>query len=201
MKKVQASCLGAFIALASGAASAALDRTGDFALLDSDGEFHQLSRYQHRKAVVVMSYSQSCQGMDATLAQYQELHNRYSEQGIEFLLLDSQDLDRQALRELNVALPILQDNGQLISDALGITSVGDVRVLNPDRISLFYKGAVGEQLDATLSALLSTTVRNTVTTENSSGCLVEYPAKEMHAAQVPDYATEVAPIIIENCAS
>ena len=39
MKKVQASCLGAFIALASGAASAALDRTGDFALLDSDGEF------------------------------------------------------------------------------------------------------------------------------------------------------------------
>ncbi len=201
MKKVQASCLGAFIALASGAASAALDRTGDFALLDSDGEFHQLSRYQHRKAVVVMSYSQSCQGMDATLAQYQDLHNRYAEQGIEFLLLDSQDLDRQALRELNVALPILQDNGQLISEALGITSVGDVRVLNPDRLSLFYTGAVGEQLDATLSALLSTTVRNTVTTENTSGCQVEYPVKEMHAAQVPDYATEVAPIIIENCAS
>ncbi len=27
-----------------------LDRVGDFALLDDRGEFHQISRYQHRKA-------------------------------------------------------------------------------------------------------------------------------------------------------
>jgi len=201
MKKIQASCLGAFIALASGTASAALDRTGDFALLDSDGEFHQLSRYQHRKAVVLMSYSQSCQGMDAALAQYQELHDRYAEQGIEFLLLDSSNLDRQALRNLNLSLPILQDNGQLISEALGIASAGDVRVLNPDRISFFYTGAVGQELDATLATLLTSTVRDTVKTSNLLNCTVEYPSKEMHAANVPDYATEVAPIIIENCAS
>ena len=201
MKKFQASCLGACIALASGVANAALDRTGDFALLDSEGEFHQLSRYQHRKAVVLMSYAQSCQGMDATLAQFQELHDRYAGQGIEFLLLDSQDLDRNALRNLNVSLPILQDNGQLVSDALGITSAGDVRVLNPDRLSLFYVGAVGPELDDTLSSLLTTTLRDTVKTGNMANCTVEYPVKALHAANVPDYATEVAPIIIQNCAS
>lgn len=201
MKRLQASCLGACIALASGTASAALDRTGDFALLDSEGEFHQLSRYQHRKAVVLMSYAQSCQGMDATLAQYQVLHDRYAEQGIEFLLLDSQNLDRQALRNLNVALPILQDNGQLVSESLGITNAGDVRVLNPDRLSFFYTGAVSEELDATLANLLSTTLRDTVKTTNDANCAVDYPVRDMHAANVPDYATQVAPIIIENCAS
>ena len=140
MKKFQASSLIVFVALASGVVNAALERTGDFALLDSEGEFHQLSRYQHRKAVVIMAYAQSCQGMDATLAQYQELHDRYAKQGIEFLLLDTQDLDRDALLNLNLTLPILQDSGQLVSDALGITSAGDVRVLNPDRLSLFYVG-------------------------------------------------------------
>ena len=201
MNKVHASCLGAFLALASGTSSAALDRTGDFALLDSDGEFHQLSRYQHRKAVVLMSYVQSCAGMEASLARYQELHSRYAEQGIEFLLLDSQDLDRAALRELNMPLPILQDNGQLISEALGITQAGDVRVLNPDRLSMFYVGAVGDELDSTLSGLLSTTLRDTVKTENTSGCAIDYPVRDRHAADVPDYVTEIAPIIIDNCAS
>jgi peroxiredoxin len=138
MKKFHASCIGVSLALASalasGTASASLDRTGDFALLDSDGEFHQLSRYQHRKAVVLMSYAQACSGIDASLARYQQMHSRYAEQGVEFLLLDSQGMDRAALRELDMPLPILQDNGQLISQALGITNAGDVRVLNPDRL-------------------------------------------------------------------
>jgi peroxiredoxin len=201
MNKVHASCLGAFLALASGTASAALDRTGDFALLDSDGEFHQLSRYQHRKAVVLMSYAQSCSGMDASLARYQELHSRYAEQGIEFLLLDSHDLDRAALRELNMPLPILQDNGQLISEALGITQAGDVRVLNPDRLSMFYVGAVGDELDSSLSGLLTKNLRDTVKTDNTSGCAIDYPVRDRHAADVPDYVTEIAPIIIDNCAS
>jgi len=201
MNKVHASCLGAFLALASGTASAALDRTGDFALLDSDGAFHQLSRYQHRKAVVLMSYAQSCSGMQASLERYQQMHARYAEQGIEFLLLDSQDLDREALRELNMPLPILQDNGQLISEALGITTAGDVRVLNPDRLSLFYVGAVSDELDATLSGLLTATPRDTVRTENTSGCAIDFPVRERHAADVPDYVTDIAPIIIDNCSA
>ena len=201
MNKIHASCLGAFLALASGTATAALDRTGDFALLDSDGEFHQLSRYQHRKAVVLMSYAQSCSTMDATLARYQEMHARYAEQGIEFLLLDSQEMDRAALRQLNMPLPILQDNGQLISEALGITTAGDVRVLNPDRLSLFYVGAVGDELDATLSGLLTANPRDTVKTENTSGCTINYPVRERHAADVPDYVTDIAPIIIDNCSA
>lgn len=200
MNKVHVSCLSAAIlGLGSTAATAALDRTGDFALLDSNGEFHQLSRYQHRKAVVLMSYAQSCQGMEGMLAEYRALQGRYAEQGIEFLLLDSHDLDRTELVSLDTGLPILQDNGQLVSEALGIRSAGEVRVLNPDRMSVFYSGMVSTELDQTLSGLLAGPIRDTVKVDATAGCDVAYPVRDAHRANVPDYATEVAPIIIENC--
>jgi hypothetical protein len=203
MKRLQLSCVFGAIALlmATAPANAVLDRTGDFALLDSDGDFHQLSRYQHRRAVVLMSYSQSCQGMDAMLSEYMRLQSTFAEENIEFLLLDSQDLDRGALQALDLGLPILEDDGQLISDALKISQAGDVRVLNPDRISLFYTGAVGTELQDTLAGVVAGTVRDTVKTENNSTCEISYPAKAALLADVPEYATEVAPIIINNCAS
>ena len=193
------SCLGVCIALASGTASAALDRTGDFALLDEQGNFHQLSRYQHRKAVVLMSYVPSCAGMDDMLTSYRELRSQYAEQGFEFLLIDSKDSDRVALRALDLDVPILQDSGQLVSEALGISHAGDVRVLNPDRISLYYTGAVAADLGATLSAILEGPVRNTVKTENPSPCAISYPVRDAHSEEVPNYVTDIAPMIIDNC--
>ena len=36
--------------------------------------------------------------------------------------------------------------------------------------------------------------------ESGSGCAIDYPLKEMHSESPPDYSTEIAPIIIENCA-
>lgn len=199
MTRATISCLGVCIALASGTVSAALDRTGDFALLDEQGNFHQLSRYQHRKAVVLMSYAPSCAGMDGMLSSYRELRSQYAEQGIEFLLIDSQDSDRAELRALDLEVPILQDSGQLVSEALGISHAGDVRVLNPDRISLYYIGAVGADLGLTLSAILEGPVRNTVKTDNPSPCAVSYPVRDAHSEVVPSYVTDIAPMIIDNC--
>ncbi|MDP1931089.1 MAG: redoxin domain-containing protein [Gammaproteobacteria bacterium] len=200
MNKVHVSCISAAIlGLGSTGATAALDRTGDFALLDNSGEFHQLSRYQHRKAVVLMSYAQNCHGMEDMLSEYRALQSRYGGQGIEFLLLDSHDLGRAALADLNAGLPILQDSGQLVSEALGIRSAGEVRVLNPDRMSLFYSGMVSTELDQTLSGLLQGPIRDTVKVEGSNSCEIAYPVRDAHLASVPDYATEVAPVIIENC--
>ena len=182
---------------------AALDRVGDFALLDNRGEFHQLSRYRHRRALAIMSYSADCSSMDSTLAEFQSLQSRYSGEGIEFLLIDSQDLDRGELNLLDTDLPLLEDGGQLVSETLGIVSAGDVLVLNPQRLSLFYKGQLSSALDSTLSQLLADEVTDTVVSDLDSvattPCGIDYVAKERHGNAPPDYATEVAPIIIENC--
>ena len=187
------------LGLAANGANAALDRTGDFALMDSDGKFHQLSRYQHRQAVVLMSYAATCQNMAPMVEEYKTLQSRYAEQGIEFLLIDSQDRGRSELAALDLGIPILQDSGQLISEVLGLTVAGEVRVLNPDRMSLFYSGAVGSELDQTLGALLAGPVRDTVKAGTGDGCALSFPVRDAQKEKVPDYATEVAPIIIENC--
>ena len=199
MTRASISSLGVCIALASGTANAALDRTGDFALLDEQGNFHQLSRYQHRKGVVLMSYAHNCANMDAMLSGYRELHSQFAEQGFEFLLIDSQDSDRAALRALNLDVPILQDSGKLVSEALGISHAGDVRVINPDRISLYYSGAVADELGTTLAAILEGPVRNTVKTENLSPCAIDLPSRDSHSDAVPSYVNDIAPMIIDNC--
>lgn len=200
MTRKTVSCLAVSVALASGSAFAALDRTGDFALLDQNGSFHQLSRYQHRKGVVLMAYDQGCQGMPAMLSQFDSLRAQYAGEDFEFLLIDPYGNDRATLQNLDLDMPILQDNGQLVSEALGFSRAGDVRVLNPDRISVYYSGAPAAELGDTLAAVLAGPVRNTVKTENAAPCGIDYPVRDEQMADVADYATEIAPIILENCA-
>ncbi|PCJ27066.1 MAG: hypothetical protein COA96_03895 [SAR86 cluster bacterium] len=196
----------------SAASYGALDRVGDFALLDERGEFHQLSRYRHLQAIAIMSYVEDCSEMDSMLGKFMTLQSRFKGQGIEFLLIDSQGLNRSQLSNLNVELPVLEDGGQLVSESLGIVNAGDVLVLNPERLSLYYKGQPSVELASTLSGLLQDEIDNTisggeVTTETTtdvtttgSACGIDYPVKELHASSPPDYATEIAPIIIKNCA-
>jgi len=180
-------------------ACAALDRVGDFALLDDDGAFHQLSRYQHRKALVLMAYSAECATMDTLLDNYIGIANQYAGDDFEFLLIDSQDSDRPELSKVGVELPILEDDGQLISQTLDIVSAGDVLVLNPERLSLFFQGQPSQELESILGSILGEGVSDTIR-QSGAGCALDYPLKEMHSESPPDYASEIAPIIIENCA-
>ena len=53
--------------------SALPDRVGDFALLDIEGEVHQLSRYRYQKALVLMAYDSSCASIDSALSQFEAL--------------------------------------------------------------------------------------------------------------------------------
>ena len=186
-----------FLALIfSTTAHSALDRIIDFALLDEKGVFHQLSRYQHKDAVVLMSFDQSCQFMPAMLAEYDDIVSEFSSNGIEFLLIDSEGLGREMLASLRLNVPILEDSGQLVSESLGFENSGEVLMLNPERLSVYFRGPVSSDLRTSLSAMES--IQDTLELE-PRGCKIEYPDKVAHELNTPDYATDVAPIIIENC--
>ncbi len=180
-------------------AFASLDRVGDFALLDDSGEFHQISRYQHRKAVVMMSYHPACSTISGGVEYLSQLREKYAAQDIEFLLLDSSGTDRLAASERALGLPLLDDTAQLVSSALQVEQSGEVLVFNPQRLSLFYRGAADNSLDTTLQAVLDGGVADTVKSA-VTGCAIDYPMRDKLLASPPDYTTEVAPIIIENCA-
>ena len=186
-----------FLALIfSTTAHSALDRIIDFALLDEKGVFHQLSRYQHKDAVVLMSFDQSCQFMPAMLAEYDDIVSEFSSNGIEFLLIDSEGLGREMLASLKLNVPILEDSGQLVSESLGFENSGEVLMLNPERLSVYFRGPVSSDLRTSLSSMES--IQDTLELE-PRGCKIEYPDKVAHELNTPDYATDVAPIIIENC--
>ena len=186
-----------FLALIfSTTAHSALDRIIDFALLDEMGVFHQLSRYQHKDAVVLMSFDQACQLMPAMLAEYDDIISEFSSNRIEFLLIDSKGLERETLASLRLNVPILEDSGQLVSESLGFERSGEVLMLNPERLSVYFRGPVSPDLRTSLSSMES--IQDTLELE-PRGCKIEYPDKVAHELNTPDYARDVAPIIIENC--
>lgn len=180
----------------SGFSFAAIERVGDFALLDADGEFHQISRYLHRNAVVMMAYSSQCDSIDEKLEEFAKLQNRYADENIEFLIIDSSAEPGTLLK--GVDAPVLQDARQLVSEALEIAHAGEVMIFNTERLSLFYRGPLGESLTATVDQVLGGGLRETVTAQ-MSGCEIEYSMREDHLANPPDYSTEIAPIVVNNC--
>ncbi|MEX0964369.1 MAG: hypothetical protein WDZ52_10080 [Pseudohongiellaceae bacterium] len=176
----------------------ALDRVGDFALLDQRGEFHQISRYQHRKAVVMMAFHPSCNSLTDSVGLLSDLSDKYAGQDVEFLLLDASGADRAQAVGWDMPLPLLSDAAQLVTAALKIQQGGEVLIFNPERLSLFYRGGANESVDETLQTVLTGSIRDTVKNE-VSGCAIDFPARDKLLANPPDYSTEVAPIIVDNC--
>ena len=89
MKNLLGIGIAAIVAVMSTAVSALPDRIGDFGLMDSDGSFHQLSRYKNLEAVVLMSFDNSCAATDSSVAGLQAMQAEWSERGIGFALINS----------------------------------------------------------------------------------------------------------------
>lgn len=199
-------CLGtaAAAAILSTSTFALPDRIGDFALLDSDGDFHQLSRYRNKEALVLMSFDASCTSIDSSLSSLQAMQTQWSEQGIAFALINSSTetdvaIIRSLKADLDLDMPLLIDNGQLVSETLQLSKAGEVAILDPQGLTVIYRGPVAGAA-ATLTAEIAGTVDST-TVIPTIGCDLTFPARERHARATPDYAAEVAPIIAEQCVS
>ncbi len=192
--------LGAVVFSSSG--YAAPERVGDFALLDQNGEFHQFSRYKHKEAIVLFSQANSCSSSTASLSQLREMRSEWEEKNVAFLMINSAQDDLASIREAsksqNLDFPIMLDSSQLVADTLNISKVGEVLVLDPERLTVLYRGPLDEHIVSTLDNELSGAEQDTMTME-VAGCDLNID-RNVLASNAPDYATEVAPIIVENCA-
>ena len=205
MDKLRDLVITALAITLTSSANALPDRVGDFALLDSDGAFHQLSRYRNREALVLMSFDNRCASIDTAVGQLKSLQRDWSDQGVAFGLIDSSgEADIQTIRATKARhgldLPLLIDNGQLITETLRLTRAGEVAILDPERLTLIYRGVALESAAQSLANEIAGTADNTIITE-SAGCELNFPMRESHLATNPDYAIEIAPIIAEQCAS
>jgi peroxiredoxin len=97
------------------------ERVGDFALIDHLGAQHHMSWYDDQNAVVILPYAN---GATYAIASLTDLQAKYTDQGVVFFLMNpGTEADRKvvgadaAVKEL--ALPVLMDDTQIISEALG----------------------------------------------------------------------------------
>ncbi|MCG8416001.1 MAG: redoxin domain-containing protein [Pseudomonadales bacterium] len=202
------------------------ERVADFALLDSEGSFHQLRKYGGNKAIAIVSMAASCENTLANLHKYRLLQTTWESQGVAFLALNSTaETSFEDSRELNrlyqLDMPILVDSSQLVAELLGIQQAGEILVVEPDRFRVLYRGGLDLEsgradpsintaqvtdtsyLSQTLSHIVNDEwdlLTNTVTTA-VAGCELDFPGRDADLAAVPDYSSEVAPILVEKCAS
>jgi hypothetical protein len=216
MKKINWLALFTVAAAISVNANAAPDRVGDFTLIDNEGKAHQLSKYAYNKALVIISQGAGCTDNQTNVARYKQLRTNWDHRGVSFVMLNSvADQDRAAIRAEEAIwrydFPILDDETQLVADALKITRVGEVVVVDPVRMNVLYRGPLpaqparaplGEVLEAIVADGADSRTMDTVTVEVEEigeGCQLAFPARDRYTANVPDYETEIAPILIERC--
>lgn len=195
-------------------------RMENFELLDHAGVSHELYYLSDAKAVVFMVQGNDCPVVSDTLAELKEVRDTYNAKGVEFLMINSSLEDNRTsiakeAAKLNIDMPILIDNTQLIGEALGLTRTGEVFVVNPKTWKVIYSGPLNDRLsnkkknsaakhhylsDALDNVLAGESVK--VASAEAVGCAINMPGSEqknkMAHAQI-SYSDTIAPIIRDNC--
>ena len=188
----------AAIALVCAFAPAAMGlAVSNFVLFDHLGQRHALDDYSDAKAVVLIVHGKGCPVVRNGLSDLQALRNKYQEQGVTFLMINSNPGDRvEAIRteaaEIGIDLPILIDATQEVGEGLVLTHTAEVLVLDPKR-QVAYRGPIDDRvgfypsnnpvehryladaLDAVLAGETPDIDAEII------GCLIKFPARQKDA--------------------
>ena len=178
------------------------ERVGDFALIDHLGMQQHMAWYDDQNAIVILPQANGASDTNA-IAAIADLQVKYADQGVVFFLMNpGLQTDREAVgadpavKELG--LPVLMDDTQIISEALGIVNLDQVVVYDPKSFELLYRGPADGRIDKAIQGLVEGKNDNLIALA-TQGTPIEYASPNIHT--IPSYTNDVAPIIIENCAN
>lgn len=192
----------AAMSLSSTAAMSA-ERIGDFALLDQDGYFHHMSWYDDHKAIAFLVHVNGSQQTAQAAAEYARLHTLFDAQGFEFMMLNPLGQARAEIKKdaeaLGVNVPVLIDDAQIVAESMGVDKSGEAFLYDPRSFEIVYRGTVA----GLESALQDVSAGRVIAVPQiaMSGADVSYPVSAEHAGSGLSYASDIAPILAENCAS
>ncbi len=217
MKKLSLMLLLSLVASASFALAPG-DKMENFKLLDQNGKMHELYYLSDMKAVVLLVQGNGCPIARNALHTYKDLRTKYQDQGVEFLMINSNLQDTRTsiakeAKEFDIDFPILVDETQLIGESLGIERTADAYVVDPKTWKVVYRGSLDDRLgyetqkfeasenyvaDALDSILESKPLK--VTAVEAKGCIVNLPEKDrLDAHKLISYADDIAPMLIDKC--
>ncbi len=192
--------------------------SGDFALLDQHGRFHQLSRYAGHDTVVTMVVADddptSLRALTALQQVQQSLHQQNPDADIAYLLLyagaNPERARVQAMAEaMGTDLPVLLDAAQIVLATLQAGHLGDVYVLDPASQDVLFRSALGAegdagaaQAEALQQALAEVLADNAVTVAASAatGPAIDFPYQRQWQTRPVSYQQDIAPMLQRRCA-
>lgn len=191
------------------------NKVGDFALLDHQGKFHQLSYFGDQAAVVIYIHGNESAVVSGDVSRMHALRDEFTEQGVVFFLLnaqmqDSREAIAQRASEEGYELPILVDESQLVAESLGVERLGEVLVIDPKSMTLIYNGnlANDEPLKNVLNAVVQGRTPNSNQAGNASasspsslGEPIKFVSRDMHRQKQVSYVEDIVPILQDNCVS
>ncbi len=177
------------------------DRVGDFSLLDQIGNSHQMSWYDDNEAIALLVQDNGSAATLNALPSYIALHQQYDSQGIQFFMINPMGLmNRDAVNaEISAVtedIPVLMDDSQLVSEALGVSKTGEVFLFDPKSFEVIFRGPVAIDFENALRAVLNDQ-DITTTAVAMDGADIGYQARPASIS----YEKEVAPILAESCAT
>ncbi len=181
------------------AISSAVERVGDFSLLDQDGYHHSMSWYDDHKMIALLVQANDSEAAADAVPAFNALKAKYDSQGVQFMMINPMgELNRSAVRaqsvEYGVDIPILMDDARVISEALGIERTGEVLLYNPRSFMVEYRGSVAQSEKAIQEILAGDEVSTALVA--TSGPAISYAT-----TTVPSYTADIAPILADNCAT
>lgn len=200
-KAILSICAGSALAL-SAISLQASERVGDFALLDHEGVYHNMSWYSNNKAIALFVQVNGDADSRASLAELTALRDTYESQGVVFMTLNPLGETRDSVaREIAHLsdIPALIDDTQLISEALGIERSGEVLLFDPTAFRVTYRGPAGEEFRSALDATVSNGMTEAVTVA-AQGQVITFPARDRNMREGVSYSDDIAPIFVQHCA-
>jgi peroxiredoxin len=186
-------------------------------LRDVRGNRRALHSFADNRAVVLVFVGTDCPISNLYLPELVELEKRCRGKRVQFLAVypnESEDLDQVAAHagDRDVPFPVLKDCGQRLADAVGVSRVPAVAVLDGD-FALRYRGRVDDRYgpgfrrekatrDDLGQALEEVLGGKTVSVAETTpdGCLLDRAGKTPARTEVT-YSKHVAPILQKRCQS
>jgi len=193
----------ALAGMVSAAAAAPAKRAGDFALLDHQGYFHQLSYYDDHKAVALLVQANGSKATARSIEAFKQAKEKYKGK-IKFFMINPTGTETRSSVQAEVDkygtdIPVLMDDTQLVSEALGVQKAGEVVLVRPGSTEVVYRGPVGKHFDRAVEQLLSDQPVAKATARVSGEKIKYAKTVKTHGTKV-SYSKDIAPIIAENCA-
>jgi len=194
-----------------------VSKVDNFGLYDQHGDFHNLYYYDDSKAIVLYTHGKGCPIVRNALPTLEEVRDEYHEKGVKFFLLNANLQDNrkniaQEAKDYDIDFPILIDEDQLVAEALQIERTAEAILVDPETWEILYRGPVDDRLhyetqkpeadNRYLADAIDAFLAGEPIAEKrvkSPGCIVPLRDPRELAANVPDYATDIAPILQSVC--